>query len=91
MVGETGAGFVIFEILRALIALGVLALIVVLCVWAARRISRGPRWLVHRLDPAELLLLRRYAAGEIGRDEYLARMMDLRGGGEPSPEPPSPA
>jgi uncharacterized membrane protein len=43
---------------------------------------------VHNLDPAERLLRRRYAAGELGRDEFLARMADLRGEGAPPSGPP---
>lgn len=82
-----GAGFFVFAILRAVIELGLLILIVVLCVWAVRRFSSGRRLLLHQLDPAERLLRRRYAAGEVSREEYLGRMADLRGETAPPPAP----
>jgi uncharacterized membrane protein len=84
-----GSGLFVFAILRAVIELGLLVLIIVLCVWAVRRFTGGRRALLNHLDPAERLLRRRYAAGEIGRDEFLARMADLRGESGPPPQPPT--
>lgn len=83
-----GPGFLVFEIIRTVIGLGLLILIIVLCVWAVRRLARGRRPLLNNLDPAERLLRRRFAAGEIGRDEFLGRMADLRGESGQSPTQP---
>lgn len=83
-----GTGFIVFAILRGVIELGLLILVIVLCVWAVRRFTRGRGFVLSQLDPAERLLRRRYAAGELGREEFLARLADLRGESGVPPGPP---
>jgi putative membrane protein len=82
-----GAGlglFIAAGIVHGLIALALLVLVVLLIIWAVRQLSGGSGF---HLDPAEQDLRRRYAAGEVEREEYLTRLADLRGRSAPPPSP----
>ena len=73
MMGGMMAGWML---LWALVGLALLVLAVLAALWLARRLSPG------RPDEAvgaEELLRRRYAAGEIDREEYLRMQRDLAG------------
>ncbi len=74
-------------LLWALVGLALLVLAVLGAIWLGRRLSRDGREEAHgsqrRLDEApsaQELLRRRYAAGDIDRDEYLRMQRDLTGG-----------
>ncbi len=71
----SGGGFVLAGLLHGLIGLGLLVLITLVCIWLVRHLMAGAPT---RRDPAEQDLRRRYAAGEVERDDYLTRMGDLR-------------
>ncbi len=62
-------------LLWALVGLALLALVVVATIWLAKRVSPGP--LVS--EGPDAVLRRRYAAGEIDRDEFLRVQHDLSG------------
>jgi putative membrane protein len=51
-------------------------LIVILLVWIVVRSASGPSW--RSEDTPEQILKRRYARGEIEREEYERRLTDLR-------------
>ncbi|GGM51282.1 hypothetical protein GCM10012275_22780 [Longimycelium tulufanense] len=61
--------------LWGLLGLVLLVLAVVAIFWLVRSMIQPGR---PGTDPAEEELRRRYALGEIGREEYLERMTDLR-------------
>jgi putative membrane protein len=74
-------------LLWALVGLAVLVLAVLAAVWLARRLSPGRRDALpsapgrrDEAPSAQELLRRRYAAGEIDREEYLRMQRDLSGG-----------
>ena len=70
-----GGGFVLVGVLHGLLALAFLVLVTLACIWLIRQLmAGGPAY----RDPAEQDLRRRYAAGEVERDDYLTRMADLR-------------
>ncbi|MQA03867.1 MAG: SHOCT domain-containing protein [Streptosporangiales bacterium] len=60
----------------AVLGLALLVAIVLAIVWLARRLTTGAAR--RQVDPAEEVLRRRYATGEIDRDEYERRLVDLR-------------
>lgn len=60
-------------VLWALVALAVLVLAVLAAIWLARSLIAGSG----KADGAEDVLRRRYAAGEITREEYLRLYGDL--------------
>lgn len=72
--GMMGGG--IMMLMMVLIALGFLALVVAAIVWLVRQSTdtAGSSSARQELD-------RRYAAGEVDRDEYLQRRRDLEGSG----------
>ena len=73
MMGGMMAGWMV---LWALVGLALLVLAVLAAIWLARRLTPG------RTDEgsgAEEVLRRRYAAGEIDREEYLRMQRDLSG------------
>jgi putative membrane protein len=76
MMGPAMAGW-------TLLSLALLAAAVAGGIWAARQLARhGPVSQVSQAPPpgladAQALLRRRYAAGEIGREEYLQGKVDL--------------
>lgn len=61
-------------VLWALLGLALLALAVVATIWLAKRLSPGPSG--SREGPEEVLR-RRYAAGEMDRDEFLRVQSEL--------------
>ncbi len=74
-------------LLWALVGLALLVLAVLGAIWLARRLSRDRREEAHgsprrpdKAPSAQELLRRRYAAGDIDRDEYLRMQRDLTGG-----------
>jgi putative membrane protein len=74
-------------LLWALVGLGVLVVAVLAAIWLARRLGPGrdeePHGSPGRPDgtpSAQELLRRRYAAGEIDREDYLRMQRDLTGG-----------
>ncbi|WP_198588507.1 SHOCT domain-containing protein [Geodermatophilus chilensis] len=74
-------------LLWALVGLAVLVLAVLGATWLARRLGPGRREEAHsslrrpvEAPSAQELLRRRYAAGEIDREEYLRMQRDLTGG-----------
>ncbi|MCI2420889.1 hypothetical protein MOQ72_25910 [Saccharopolyspora sp. K220] len=72
---EAGGGSVFLGVLHGLLALAFLVLVVLACIWLIRQLlAGGPAY----RDPAEQDLRRRYAAGEVEREDYLTRMADLR-------------
>jgi putative membrane protein len=80
-------GFGIFAtaaILHGLLALALLVLLVTLIIWLIRHMASGSG----HGDPAEQELRKRYANGEVGRDEYLTRIADLRGHSPPQGSSP---
>ncbi len=73
-------------LLWALVGLAVLVLAVLGAIWLARRLAPGRREEAHgspgrpdEAPSAQELLRRRYAAGEIHREEYLRMQRDLTG------------
>jgi len=74
-------------LLWVLVGLAVLVLAVLGSIWLVRRLAPGQHEQVHRspgrpdeAPSAQELLRRRYAAGEIDREEYLRMQRDLTGG-----------
>ena len=57
-------------------ALALLMLVILTIIWLIRNLTGGP---TRRTDAAEEQLRQRYAAGDIGQDEYRQRLADLRG------------
>jgi putative membrane protein len=77
-----GSGFGLIELLIVLIILGVFAGVILLVVWAVRRISAsGDQTAFSRggeVQPsAREILQMRYARGEITREQYLEMLADL--------------
>ncbi len=72
---EGGGGFVFLGVLQGLLALAFLVLVVLACIWLIRQLLAGGP--VFR-DAAEQELRRRYATGEVQREDYLTRIADLR-------------
>jgi putative membrane protein len=63
-------------VLWGVFALALLVLVILGIVWLVRSLTdRSPR----SIAPAEDELRRRYATGELSRDEFLRRMADIRG------------
>lgn len=81
----SGGGFVLLGILHGLLALAFLVLVVLACIWLFRHLLAGG--LTFR-DSAERDLRRRYAAGEVEREDYLTRIADLREQ-KTKPQPPA--
>lgn len=71
------AGMGLWMMLWGLIGLAVLVLAVLGIVWLVRNPTIARRD-DERSDPAEQELRRRYAAGQIDREEYQQRLTDLR-------------
>ncbi len=71
-----GGGMGAWILLWSLIGLALLVLIILAIIWMVRHLFVRPAH--ERQDSAEAELRRRYAAGEIDRDEYLRRRTDLR-------------
>jgi putative membrane protein len=63
-------------LLWVLIGVALLVLAVLAAIWLARRLSPGQR---DETPGHQELLRRRYAAGEIDREEYLRMQRDLSG------------
>ncbi len=63
-------------LLWALVGLAMLALVVVATIWLAKRVWPGPP---SASEGPDVVLRRRYAAGEIDRDEFLRVQHDLSG------------
>lgn len=64
-------------IVWAVIAILVLVLVVLGVVWLVRSLTAGERGERREVETAEEILRRRYAAGEIGEEEYLRRRQEL--------------
>lgn len=64
-------------LLWALVGLAVIVLVVLATIWLARRLSGDGRG---KAPGAQELLRRRYASGQLDREEYLSIQRDLRGG-----------
>ncbi|MDP9406657.1 MAG: SHOCT domain-containing protein [Actinomycetota bacterium] len=62
-------------LLWALVGLALLALVVVATIWLAKRVSPSSS----ASEGPDAVLQRRYAAGEIDRDEFLRVQRDLSG------------
>ena len=60
----------------ALFGLALLILIVLAIIWLIRNLTKGGS---RQTDSAEEKLRHRYAAGELGQDEFRQRIADLRG------------
>ena len=73
MMGGMMAGWML---LWALVGLALLVLTVLAAIWLARRLSPGR---TDEAPGADEVLRRRYAAGEIDREEYLRMQRDLSG------------
>jgi putative membrane protein len=80
--GDMGWWMVLWGVFWGLVALALLVLIVLGIVWLARDLFRPVRGR-SGYDPAEADLRGRYARGEIDRDEYLRRLVDLHNGARP--------
>lgn len=65
-------------LLWGLFALALLVLVVLAILWLARSLLAGPGDGRRNRDGTEEILRRRYAAGEITREEYLRLREDLR-------------
>ena len=91
MAGYSPFGF-LGGILARLVGLGLFVALIVLLVWAASRLFaprnayQSPGKPVESLNVQEILD-RRYARGEIGREEYLQVLKDT---GHPAPDMPEP-
>lgn len=72
------AGMGLWMLVWGVVAIVVLALAVVGVVWLVQRVAGHASSGSPLTDPAETELRRRYAAGEISRDEYLQSERDLR-------------
>lgn len=79
------AGMGLWMLLWGLVALAVIVLAVVGVFWLVRNTTNAPRD-THGEDPAEQELRRRYAAGQIDREEYQQRLADLQAGRRAIPE-----
>ncbi|GAB3671606.1 SHOCT domain-containing protein [Saccharopolyspora sp. ID03-671] len=79
MDGTMGMGMGLLAILWGLVGLAVLALLVLAIMWLIRSLTNQGQLTRQREDPAEAELRRRYAAGELDREEYQRRLGDLRG------------
>ncbi|SFQ69592.1 putative membrane protein [Amycolatopsis arida] len=75
MDGMMGMGW--WMLLWGLVGLAVLTLAVLGIVWLVRSLTNRPAAPLE--DPARAELRRRYAAGQLDRDEYLRRLDDLGG------------
>ncbi len=73
---EWMGGMGAWMILWGLLGLALLALVVLGIVWFVRSLPGSSRSVPE--DPAEQELRRRYAAGELTREEYHRRLDDLR-------------
>jgi putative membrane protein len=93
-------------VLGILVTIAFWGLLITAVVWLIRSIRRpgprmpyagqvGPGWPGgHQVPSAEQILAERYARGDIGEEEYRARLTTLRGGpgapaGPPGPPPPT--
>lgn len=65
-------------LLWGLVGLALLVLVVLAIVWLARSLLAGPGGGRRDRDGTEEILRRRYAAGEISREEYMRLREDLR-------------
>lgn len=79
------AGMGMWMLLWGLLSLALLVLAVLGIVWLVRNLSSAPRG-GDGADPAEQELRRRYAAGQIDREEYQQRLGDLQSGRRATPE-----
>ncbi len=79
MDGMMGMGMGLLAVLWGVVGLAVLALLVLAIMWLARSLMSQGQLTRQREDPAETELRRRYAAGEVDREEYQRRLGDLRG------------
>ena len=59
-----------------LFGLALLVLVVLAIIWFISNLTKGGS---RRIDSAEEKLRHRYAAGELGQDEFRQRIADLRG------------
>lgn len=73
-------GMMVWMVLWGLVGLAVLVLAVLAIVWLVRNLTSAPRGGREGSDPAEQELRRRYAAGQIDREEYQQRLADLQAG-----------
>lgn len=73
------AGMGMWMLLWGLLGVALLVLAVLSIVWLVRNLSRAPGG-GGGVDPAEQELRRRYAAGQIDREEYQQRLGDLQSG-----------
>ncbi len=77
MGGGMMGGMGVWMLLWVLVGIAVLALAVVGILWLVRRADNPRHVPPSGEEPAEDLLRRRYAAGEIEEDEYLRRRAGL--------------
>lgn len=78
-------GMMVWMVLWGLVGLAVLVLAVLAIVSLVRNLTSASRGAADA-DPAEQELRRRYAAGQIDREEYQQRLTDLQAGQRGSPK-----
>jgi putative membrane protein len=77
MVDWMSGGMVLWMLLCGVVGIAILLLAVISVIWLVRRTANND-YAQPRAEPAEEILRRRYAAGEIDEEEYLRRLSGLR-------------